>query len=132
MTPAAPDPDASGPDSAAERGTPPRSERRFRTQFPWLATANGNPPAATPGAPPYDIRTDVYEAYTKVDRMGMPAVATALISGNDDKNAYNDDNPSVDATFKWVPEIESSLKTLTDALADDFDELGVDLCAEPE
>ena len=111
---------------------PPRNDRRFRTQFPWLASANGNPPQARPGAPPYDIRTDASDAYTRVDRMGMPAVATALISGNDDKNAYNDDAPAIDAGFKWVPEIESSLKALTDALAEDFDELGVDICAEPE
>lgn len=111
---------------------PPQGDRAFRSVFPYLATPNGNPPITSGGAAPYDFRTDDASLYTRVDRMGMPAVATALISGNDDKNAYNDDSPSVDSEFKWVPEIQSSLKSLTDALAEDFEERGITLCARPE
>src|SRR3546814_13962920 len=63
--------------------------------------------------------------------MGMPALATALISGAN-RIPYNDDDPAVDFTFKWVPEIQGNLTVLTNALADDFDRAGLAICAEPE
>ena len=53
----------------------------------------------------FTFRSDLPSAYVRVDRAGMPAVSTALISGNPNKNAYNDDNPTIDATGKWVPEL---------------------------
>jgi hypothetical protein len=37
-------------------------------------------------------------AFTRVDRMGMPAVSTVLV-GSARKNAYNDGNPSGDMSF---------------------------------
>jgi hypothetical protein len=60
----------------------------------------------------------------------MPAVATALI-GSSAKNPYNDDAPDVDFTFKWTPEVTQQLTNLSNALADDFDRLGVNKCAKP-
>ena len=60
----------------------------------------------------------------------MPAVATALIGGPN-KNPYNDDNPAVDATGRWVPELSSQLTALTNALADDFRALNLTMCATP-
>jgi hypothetical protein len=62
--------------------------------------------------------------------MGMPAVATALI-GSASKNPYNDDNPTIDATGKWVSELVAQLTALTNALADDFGRAGLTICARP-
>ncbi len=47
----------------------------------------------------------------------MPAVATALVVGDPDKDAFNDDNPAIDATGKWAPEFTSTLQGLHAALA---------------
>ena len=46
--------------------------------------------------------------YVRVDRMGMPAVATVLV-GSAMKNAYNDASPADDATSKFVPEFATQL-----------------------
>ena len=103
--------------------------------FPWLATAFGGQRPSLGGSN-FNFRTDPASAYVRVDRMGMPAVATALI-GSSAKIAYNDDSPPQDqsaapgGTFKWVPEIRSQLTALTNALADDFQAAGLTLCAKP-
>jgi hypothetical protein len=101
------------------------------TGFPFLARPIGTPPVATGAGTNFSFRTDLPSAYTRVDRAGMPAVSTALISGNPNKNAYNDDTPTIDATGKWVPELAGTLTILTNALADDFTRLGLSLCATP-
>jgi hypothetical protein len=103
--------------------------------FPYLAPPHGTPPVPQGGAT-FNFRTEPSSAFVRVDRMGMPAVATALI-GSSQKVPYNDDSPpddakpNADGTFKWVPEIRSQLTSLTRALADDFDRLGVAKCAKP-
>lgn len=102
----------------------------LRTSFPYFAAAQGNPPLPPAGGTNFNFRTDPPSAYTQVDRMGMPAVATALISTSQ-KNPYNDDSPAVDATGKWVPEITATLTGLTNALADDLVGLGLSPCAQP-
>ena len=110
-------------------GVNPRSnDVPLRSTFPYFAPANGNPPLTPAGGTNFNFRTDPESAYVRVDRMGMPAVATALI-GSAAKNPYNDDNPAIDFTFKWVPEIQTQLTNLTNALADDFDRLAVNKCA---
>lgn len=90
----------------------------------------------TPGmdATAFDFRADAPEAYTRVDRMGMPAVATALIV---DKNAYNDADPNDDVMTggSGLPvfvesDIAGTLAGLHAALADDFATLGLTACAE--
>jgi len=110
---------------------PPANDVPFRADFPYLAPPQGNPPGLTPGpaGATYNFRTDPPEMYVRVDRMGMPAVATALI-GTSAKSEYNDDNPSDDATRKYVSEIQNDLTGLTNALADDFVALGFQLCAK--
>jgi hypothetical protein len=100
--------------------------------FPFLAPPFGTPPLPSGGGSRFRFRDDPASAYVRVDRMGMPAVATALISGVPNKNAYNDDNPTVDATGKWVPELAGTLTILTNALADDFMRLGLTICAVPK
>lgn len=61
-------------------------------------------------------------AYNRIDRMGMPAVATALITS---KDGYNAANPSDDAAGDFVPEIVDHLTTLHNALDDDLIGLGL-------
>ncbi len=65
-------------------------------------------------------------AFTRVDRMGMPAVSTVLI-GAAAKNRYNDGNPSGDSTF--VPDFAGSLISLHMALDDDFARLNFTTCS---
>jgi hypothetical protein len=106
---------------------PSGSGETFTGVFPYLAVANGGAPAATGGGG-FTFRTDAPSAYTRVDRMGAPAVATALIA-QADKPAYNDDSPAQDATGKWVPEIKSDLTTLTTALEGQLKAGGFNICA---
>ena len=95
--------------------------------FPYLSPATGGAPAPGTGNG-FTFRADPPSAYTRVDRMGMPAVSTALIA-TASKSAYNDDNPAIDATSKWVPTIKADLTTLTTALIGQFRSLGLKPCA---
>jgi len=104
--------------------------------FPWLAPAFGGQRPSLGGSN-FNFRTDPESAYARVDRMGMPAVATALI-GSSAKVPYNNDSPTEDLsapagspTFKWVPEIRTQLTALTNVLADDFQAAGLTMCARP-
>lgn len=109
---------------------PPANDRAYRTSFPWLAMPQGSPPLGAANGSGFTFRADAPSAYVRVDRMGMPAIATALI-GSAQKDAYNDDDPTGDATYRWVPTISNSLTALTNALADDFSRLGLRICARP-
>lgn len=82
-----------------------------------------------------DFRTDT-TGYSRVDRMGMPAVSTALVSSGM-KNAYNDGNPSagtggdqevVGGLPRWAPEFATSLIGIHNALNDDILALGLHHC----
>ena len=61
-------------------------------------------------------------SYHRIDRMGMPAVATALITS---KQNYNEANPGDDAAGNFVPEIVDHLTALHAALDDDLTGLGL-------
>ena len=54
-----------------------------------------------------------------------------FVIGSSAKSPYNDDSPAVDGTRKYVNEISTTLTGLTNALADDFTKLGLNLCAKP-
>ena len=99
----------------------------YPTSFPYLAPAQGTAPAPVAGSG-YVFRSNAASEYTRIDRMGEPAVATALIASSK-KTEYNDDSPSDDATGKWGPTIIEDLTGLTDALRDDFQSKGLSLCA---
>jgi len=109
---------------------PPGNDKQFRPDFPYLAPPQGNPPGLTPGGSNFVFRNSPVSSYVQVDRMGMPAVATALISTSM-KSQYNDDLPADDASTKYVAEITNDLTALTDELEHDFLKLGVPLCAKP-
>ena len=68
-----------------------------------------------------NFRSDAPTAYTRVDRMGMPAVSTALISSTN-KNGYNDRDPAddVDLTSIYVADMVANLTGLHAALDDDL------------
>jgi hypothetical protein len=108
---------------------PQANDVPFRSDFPYLAPPQGNPPPAPAGAN-FNFRTDPPSAYVQVDRMGMPAISTVLI-GSAAKSSYNDDSPSVDGTRKYVNEITATLGVLANALADDWQRLGLAVCAKP-
>lgn len=107
---------------------PPANDKTFRSAFPYLAAPHGSPPLADARGSTFNFRTDSDASFVRVDRMGMPAVATALI-GSSKKTAYNAANPVNDANGDFVPEITSVLTGLTNALADDFIRLGITPCA---
>ncbi|WP_343346283.1 DUF4331 family protein [Sphingomicrobium sp. XHP0239] len=109
---------------------PPANDVSFRGSFPFLANAQGMPPRADTSGSGFSFNTQADSAYDRVDRMGMPAVSTALIP-TDTKVPYNDANPAIDATGEFVPEIAMVLTDLTNALADDLTSLGFQPCAVP-
>ena len=73
----------------------------------------------------YNFRTNPASSYSRVDRMGMPAVATALIAS---KDAYNAANPTDDVGGAFVGQIVGSLDFLHGALDDDLLGLGLVPC----
>jgi len=64
--------------------------------------------------------------YDRVDRAGMPAIASAVIAS---KDAYNQADPIDDANGDFVSEIVASLEFLHGALDDDLSGLGIVPCA---
>ena len=64
--------------------------------------------------------------YVQVDRMGMPAINTAVITS---KNAYNQGSPMSDAEGDFVPEIIANLTAIHNALDDDLTGLSLTPCA---
>lgn len=115
---------------AAVPVNPPTNDVPFLTTFPYAAPPQGNPPLPAPGGANFNFRTDPASAFVQVDRTGMPAVSAALISSAV-KNPFNDASPADDVTGRFVPDILTSLASLTLGLADDFDRLGLTKCAQP-
>ncbi len=74
----------------------------------------------------FAFATDDPSAYARVDRMGMPGVATALIRSADD---YNAADPAVNQTGLFLPEIGQSIEKLHQGLDDDLVALGLTPCA---
>jgi len=108
---------------------PQANDIPFRSEFPYLAAPHGVVPSPGTGSN-FAFRTEPFNAYTQVDRMGMPAIATALI-GTSQKDPYNDDSPQVDGTRKYVNEITATLGVLANALQDDFSRANLAICARP-
>jgi hypothetical protein len=75
----------------------------------------------------FQFATDPVSAYTRVDRMGMPAVATAAISSAQ-KDAYNAADPTDDVAGQFVADITTNVTALHTALDDDLTGLGLTPC----
>lgn len=101
-----------------------------RTVFPYLAPPQGSPPLSGTAGVNFNFNNGPVGAFARVDRMGMPAVSTALI-GSSRKNSYNDADPSADVNGDFVPDLVGQLTGLTNALADDLTGLGLTPCAVP-
>ncbi len=74
------------------------------------------------------FRSEPVAMATRVDRMGMPAVSTALVSSGM-KNAYNDGNPSNDAALDFAIDEITTLTGLHMALDDDLTAAGLAPCS---
>ncbi|MEL7218256.1 MAG: hypothetical protein AAGK01_07470, partial [Pseudomonadota bacterium] len=109
---------------------PAANDVQFQAGFPYLAPAQGSPPISVGGGGTFSFNDSPADGFVRVDRMGTPAVSTALI-GSDQKNPYNDASPVDDANGDFVPELSEQLTGLTNALADDLTGLGLTPCATP-
>jgi hypothetical protein len=86
----------------------------------------------------YDFREDPPGDYTQVERMGMPAVNTGLIT---DKDAYNAAMPTADVAGDFYGEVEDSINLIhigpdpvnmtNGGLQDDLAGVSVPTCREP-
>lgn len=108
---------------------PPRSFPAPSTNFPFLANPTGNPVLAATTGTSFDFRTDPDSAYTSVDRMGNPAVATILI-GSAMRNGYNDSPQSADIAGQFRAEESAGLTNFMNAIGDDLTNLGLKICAQ--
>jgi hypothetical protein len=66
--------------------------------------------------------TDPASSYVRVDRVGMPAVATAVITS---KDSYNEASPVDDASGLFVPQIQANVATIHAKLDDDITAAGL-------
>ena len=98
--------------------------------FPYFAPAQGNATLPPTNGVNFNFRQDPPSAYTRVDRTAVPGLATALIGGPT-RNAFNDADPVDDATGRFLSEMSTQLTLLTNALADDFQRLSLNMCARP-
>jgi len=73
----------------------------------------------------FTFLTDDPSTYNRVDRMGMPAIATAVITS---KDAYNAANPADDVTLAFAGEITTNVAAIHSALDDDLTGLGLTPC----
>ncbi|MCT2557469.1 DUF4331 domain-containing protein [Tsuneonella sp. YG55] len=107
---------------------PPRSFPAPTTTFPFLAKPTGNPQLAATTGTSFDFRTDPDSAYTSVDRMGNPAIATILVSSSM-RNTYNDASQSADLAGQFTEEERAGLVLFMNAIGDDLTNLGLEICA---
>jgi hypothetical protein len=107
---------------------PPRSFPPPTTTFPFLANPTGNPIRAATTGTSFDFRTDPDSAYTSVDRMGNPAIATILVSSSH-RNEYNDAPQSADTAGQFRAEETAGLTLFMNAIGDDLVNLGLKICA---
>ena len=109
---------------------PPGNDRPFTTAFPFLAPPQGTPPLAATTGTAFDFRTDPDSAFVQVDRMGQPAVATALI-GSPLKTPYNDAGPTDDLAGQFRADETAQLTSLFNQIGDNLADIGLRLCARP-
>ncbi|MBA3896771.1 MAG: hypothetical protein H0X36_06485 [Sphingomonadaceae bacterium] len=110
---------------------PDNSPRHFKPDFPYFGDArNATPPIPASTEAGFNFRTDPDSGFVRVDRMGMPAVATVLITP-ETKVAYNDSNPVDDSRFVFASVERADLEHRMDDLADDFKRLNLAICGTP-
>lgn len=100
----------------------------LRAEFPYFAPPQGSPQLAVTTGTSFNFRTEPDSAYVQVDRMGMPAIATALI-GSSLKNPYNDASPTSDVAGTFRTDETLQLTNLMNAIGDDLTSIQLDICA---
>ncbi len=110
------------------------NDRAFNADFPFLAPPQGQDVYnASAGGSGFTFQTG---ASSRIERMGQPAVSTALVR-TENKVEYNLESPRIDLTgeppfFQWGPEFALVLTGYTNALADDLLALDLTPCAVPD
>ncbi len=82
-----------------------------------LKSHHDDPPSAI-----FAFQTEPATSYAGVDRVGMPAVNTAVITS---KDSYNNSMPSDDASGLFVPQIQSNVMSIHAKLDDDVTAAGL-------
>jgi hypothetical protein len=107
---------------------PPGATKTPLTTFPFAALPNGNPPIDAGTGTGFVFDTTPMSGYVQVDRMGMPAVATAIILGPR-KNAYSDGNVQLDTANIFAFDLIEGLRRFSEPLQDDLTARGLTSCA---
>jgi hypothetical protein len=97
------------------------------TGAPTTTDPTTDEPTTTMGEDPFVFDDTPPEQMVQLDRMGMPAIATAVISA-DMKDAYNEASPFIDAMDTFVPDIVANVIGLHTALDDDLVGAGLVPC----
>ncbi len=102
----------------------------FLTSFPYVLPAHGGVKAEGTGSN-FNFRTNPASDFEIIDAMGNPAIATVLISAND-QPGYNRNMPAdyVAGGGKFLPNFKQTLLGLATLLKDDFQELNFVTCAK--
>ena len=109
---------------------PAGSERGPRAEFPFAGVPHGDPVLDPGTGSNFAFDLSPISQYVQVDRMGMPAVATALILGPR-KNAYSDGNVQADTANVYAFDLIEGLRVFSQPLQDDLRARGLVPCAVP-
>ena len=96
--------------------------------FPFANTPNDNPVLDPGTGTGFVFDAAPMSSYVQVDRMGMPAVATALIL-SPRKDAYSDGNVQLDTANTYAFDLIEGLRRFTEPLQDDIAARGLTGCA---
>lgn len=106
----------------------PRATKPPLAEFPFANTPNDNPVLDAGNGTNFTFDTAPMSAYVQVDRMGMPAVATALVL-SPRKDAYNDGNVLLDSASAYSFDLIEGLRRFAEPLQDDLQARGLVSCA---
>ncbi len=114
-------------DGSATMGTSATTASTSATTATTTATTatTGEDSSSSGGGDGYEFDDAPPEDFAQKDRMGMPAVATALITDKDD---YNAASPADDAAGVFAPQISEAIAALHGALDDDLVDAGLTPC----
>lgn len=107
---------------------PPSATKPPLAEFPFANTPNDSPVLDAGTGTGFVFDTAPMSSYVQVDRMGMPAVATALIL-SPRKDAYSDGNVQLDTANTYAFDLIEGLRRFTEPLQDDIAARGLTGCA---
>lgn len=107
---------------------PPNATKRPLAEFPFANLPNDNPVLDAGVGTNFVFDDAPMSSYVQVDRMGMPAVATALIL-SPRKDAYSDGNVQLDTANTFAFDLIEGLRRFSEPLQDDLAARGLVGCA---